>query len=304
MDTRKNIAVDRIVAEVDCLLVDQKPEAAHALLRVGLDMHDHARLWRLLRRVLLMLGDEVAAADVAARFIDHVHKPTPAELVMAGSPRSVFTPLPDHKLLYLHVSKCGSTTVKDILHHIMTGDRAAGHAHRQLSGMAASQSIDRSTLGTTHADWFKFLVVRDPVERLRSYHRFNILHAGDLVKSFAGAVDAGRTRYMGLELRPDYGTFLAKLTRYRQVFPTLRAHTNAISDIAGTDPGIYDWVGPVTQMDDLRHELEVRSGVSIPAIHNFQTSDKATLATDHDQQLEDKVRDFYALDYEVYGHYF
>ncbi|WP_417456256.1 sulfotransferase family 2 domain-containing protein [Kordiimonas sp.] len=297
MDTAKNTDINLLVQKAEVLLQEEAVDEAHALITSALGDYDHVRLWRFLRRILLMQGDEQAAQDLMARIIEHVKGPTPGELALAKSNRSAFTSLRDHKILYLHIPKCGSTTVKDMLYHVLTGERGEGHSHTLVSKHAPYAFEDRTRLGQTHADWFKFLVVRDPISRLRSYYRFNLVFTNDLSKEVEG-----RDTYLGLKLQPSYDEFLSNLTRYRQVFRTLRAHTNGIADIAGTDASIFDWIGPVKAMDSLRAHLSEKVGVDIPAIHNFRSKDMAKI--EPSAALEEEARERYARDYEVYGAYF
>ncbi|TNE63485.1 MAG: hypothetical protein EP335_09430 [Alphaproteobacteria bacterium] len=297
MENTKDTDIKALVAKAEALILDEKPEAAQALIAAALQDRDHVRLWRFQRRVLLMLGDEAAAAGVMQRIIDKIHAPTPGELALAGSPRSAFTAVRKHKILYLHVPKCGSTTVKDMLYFMLTGERGEGHAHTLVAKRAPYQYLDRTKLAHSHPNWFRFLVVRDPVARLRSYYRFNLVFTNDLSKEVPG-----RETFLGLPLQPDYDTFLRHLDRYRQVFRTLRAHTNAITDIAGTDAGLYHWIGSVGDMAALRAKLSERAGVAIPEIHNFRSAEMAAIVPDAD--LEAAARERYAADYTVYGNWF
>ncbi|MCJ9428145.1 sulfotransferase family 2 domain-containing protein [Kordiimonas marina] len=297
MDKGQNEQVSALVEQAQALLYDEAAEEAHALIRSGLEVHDHVRLWRFLRRILLILGEEEEAAAVMKRVIDHIHAPTPGELALASSPKSAFTRLQKHKMLFLHIPKCGSTTIKDMLYYSLTGARGEGHAHSLLAKEAPYAYEDRRTLGRDYADWFKFLVVRDPIARLRSYYRFNLVFTNDLSKEVPG-----RETYFGLDLQPDYDTFLKHLPRYRQIFRTLRAHTNRLSDIAGHDPAIFDWIGTVRAMDELRARLSAQSGVDIPPIHNFRSHEMATI--EPNQALEAQAREQYGADYAAFGQYF
>lgn len=297
MERGKNANVAACIAQAEALLLEEEVERALALVEKTLQDHNHVGLWRFKKRLLIMLGEEAEAATVMKRILAFVQQPTPGELALAGAGSSAFTSLKDQKLLYLHVPKCGSTTVKDMLYHVLTGQSAAGHSHTLMRKEAPYRFLERATLPQDFADWFKFLVVRDPISRLRSYYRFNLCFTNDLAKEFGE-----RERYLGLALQPDYDEFLKNLPRYRQVFRTLRAHTNALADIAGGDPSVYDWVGTVRDMADLRAALSERTGVAIPEIHNFRSKDMATITPD--AALEDQARAAYARDYEVYGQFF
>jgi hypothetical protein len=297
MERGKNTQVAACLAQAEALLLDEEVERALTLVEKALEVHDHVGLWRFKKRLLIMLGEEAEAAALMTRILDLVYRPTPGELALVGSDRSAFTSLKDQKLLYLHVPKCGSTTVKDMLYHVLTGQSGEGHSHTLMQQQAPYRFLVRGALRENFADWFKFLVVRDPIARLRSYYRFNLCFTNDLAKEF-GARDS----YLGLALQPDYREFLQKLPRYRQVFRTLRAHTNALADIAGEDCGVYDWIGSVRNMADLRAALSEKTGVAIPAIHNFRSKDMATFTPD--AALEDKVRATYARDYEAFGQFF
>ncbi|WP_262692302.1 sulfotransferase family protein [Kordiimonas aestuarii] len=297
MERGKNPVVNRCIAQAWELLLTEEIEAAYRLVEAALADHDHVRLWRFKKRVLLMLGDEPAAELIMRRIVDHIHMPTATELALIRSEMSSFTALKIHKLLYLHVPKCGSTTVKDMLYHILTGERGEGHSHSRMLEQAPYRMLVRAKLPVDYADWFRFLVVRDPISRLRSYYRFNLVFTDDLSKEVGK-----RESFMGLRLQPTYDQFLKNLHRYRQVFPTLRAHTNPLSDIAGDDPSVYDWVGLVARMDELRAKLSEKTNTAIPAIHNFHS--KNMVALEPTPALEEQVRPLCARDYEIYGCYF
>lgn len=267
-------------------------DAALAACDAALAQYDHVRLWRLKAALLVFFGREQEATDILKVRLLEGALPGFWEIAQAGLPYSYSLVNEENKLAYFPVRKCSSTTMHNAMSLIAGGQEKGEDIH---AGIGIYTLIERARLKTDYTDYFKFLVVRDPIERLRSFYWGNIIKRDHLVKDTKGF-----TSFHGLPTKPSYDEFLDRFDAYRGAFTTVRNHTDTLVSFAGDDPDLYDWVGGVKDTHELLTILSEKTGVELPVIDEMRSGLKGGALT----QKEEALKSFYAADYAIYGKWF
>lgn len=268
-------------------------DQAKSLLATALSTSEHPRFKRIQARFSLFEGNEAEARDVIRAVLPHVWHPGSWELAVAANGMCRARVLEAQKILYFPLRKCGSTSLLNLM-KLVVGEDIQGegiHAedHKKIP-------IDLKTMATEYNGFFKCTVVRNPVDRLLSFYHGNIVARDQLMVEHDGA----RTFY-SLPTKPDLDFFLENLTRYRQVFISVRDHTEPLVSSIGTNSSVFDWVGGLHQLSNLVAKLSAHTGVELPLRKDMATPGKSIPSA---PQMPEAVQVLYAADYEAYGHLF
>ena len=294
MHRGKSIEVQKIFSEARNLILEENPAKAERMLAEASRKNDHAALARLRASALLMMGEVEKARSLIRKAITHVWAPLPADVSFAADGHSLFYRLPLLRILYIHVPKCASSTVKNIIYDCARKSGDADH-----SGKAPTQRLNRNDLvGGAYAGWMRFLVVRDPIERMRSFWRSNIAIKNELSRD-AG----GQSIFLGLPTQPDYRVFAENLVRYQQVFRCVMRHTAPLVDIAGGNTALFTHIYGLGDLDRLRSDIESHCGIALPPSHRNMTP--SSVQPPPGGAYEDNLRHtLFRTDYEIYGRWF
>ena len=173
--------------------------------------------------------------------------------------------LPDLKIAYFALPKAASTSVKLALWQAASGqpwDGTTEDIHAQFR-VYPLKPDERDGL----EDYFKFTVIRDPIDRILSAYHNRVWQHHDLEHRRPKS----RLRRLEWALRfpwfrpyPDPDYFFEHLDGYQERCYTVWHHTISASRFVGTS---LDWFDAVYRLDDLgwlEKELHARSGQSIP----------------------------------------
>ena len=271
---------------------NQNYEKAQALLAHGLESSDHPRFKRIQARFHLFEGREAEAANLLKEVLPKVWTPGSWELALAGSGMCRAKVLKDQKILYFPLRKCGSTSLLNMM-KILVGEDARGeHVHREDH---TRKSVNLTTVAADYPGYFSCTAVRDPIDRLLSFYHGNIVGRDHLMVEYDG-----KAEFYGLLTKPDLDYFLENLTRYRQVFISVRDHTEPLVSSIGSDPAIFNWIGGMGQLADLADALSKRTGKKLPLSKDMASPDVAPELSD----MPEEFMPLYADDYRLYGQYF
>lgn len=281
-----------LAAEIWAQFLGEKYDRARTLLDAALRDSNHPRFRRIEARLLLFEGKEAEAATILAEIIEKAWQPGAWEFALAGLPIGRAKILPDQKILFFPVRKCGCTSVLNML-TLIEGRAMQGE---QIHGEDADhQPVRFDELDGTYADYFSCALVRAPMERIVSYHRGNIE-----ARDHLAVHHEGKDAFYGVPTRPTLDAFLKDLVRYRQVFVTARNHTDPVSSFLGTDAGRYSWIGGLKDISELKANLAARSDVSLPDVSEMRSPTSASDLPD----LPDELTGLYKDDFAIYGRYF
>lgn len=283
-------AVKEIAEKARTLFLNEKADDAMALITAAVKDHDHPRLKRVQARLLTFMGDEAAADTILREIIPHIWQPGFWELAVAGSLQGYAVAAPKHKLLYFPVRKCGCTSLYNMMRSL-NGEKALGEDVHEDQGHTL---VTFDTLRQDRPGWHTLLVVRDPIERVRSYYHGNIVGRDHLV------VDTGgRNSFYGLPTKPDYDTFIGNFDAYRRTFITARNHTDPVTAFVGTDASLFDTVTTLSGLPDALADLSEKLGTPLSVPHDMKTNGEQTRGGSNDL-----LEEFYSRDYEVFGDHF
>lgn len=275
------------------LFADEQAEDAYALLTQALQDHDDMRLKRVLARVHLFLGDEDKATQLLREIVPNAWQLGFWELAQAGAEYGYCTPSDTHKLLYFPVRKCGCTSLYNMMRTLESEAPLGEGVHDALE----HRLVQLSTLRQNFPDYRTFIVVRDPIARVRSFYYGNVWARDHLL------VDTGgKTSFYGLPTKPDYATFIQNFDAYRRTFITVRNHTEPLVSFAGQDASLFDDIYALKDVDKLIKKLSDDLGVSLS--FNQEMKSPESVPSDEILTEEQALKDMYRADYAIYGKWF
>ena len=237
-------------------------------------------------------GKEQQAAAILKEIIRNVWNPGAWELALAGVEIGRARILDQSKLLFFPVRKCGSTSVLNIFKIIEDKPTRGEHIHQED---ASNKPVDLASLAQDFEGYFSFALVRDPIARLVSYHRGNILARNQLAVHHENAA-----AYYGLPTRPEWDFFVQHIDRYRQVFVPARNHTDPVSGFLGHEPSVFSWLGGLSDMPALVKLLSEKTTIELPVLSDMASPDVVAELPD----IPEELMSLYADDYRLYGQYF
>jgi len=165
------------------------------------------------------------------------------------------------------------------------------------------------------AGFYRFIVIRDPLERLLSFYARHIVQDNALeaqnalwqtrlanVGAFFTKANSRRLRH--LPTRPSLGEFLRDYELYRAKYPVLFRLMRPAEAFVGTDLLAYDRIYTLAELPELHHDLQVISGHTLtlpadPVSPSALQIDKSAV----DWQAKRKVFKLFAQDYDLFGLY-
>ena len=291
---KATVEIDAIARKTQQLFLNEEAEAALTLLDSALVKYDHVRLWRLKARILVFFEREAEATDILRRVVPASWYPGFWELVQSGLGLSNVIVSDTHKLAYFPVPKCGSTSIHNVF-GAFSARLPQGEDVRNET--FPYQLINRLGQDGLPVDFKKILLVRPPLERIRSYYDGNIMKRGHLVRD-----TGGKNAHYGLKTKPDYGEFIDNFHAYRRTFLSVRNHTDPLVGFAGNDPSLFDWIGEVRETGDLISYLSDVTGMTLPNLHDMRSTESSQFTAP--SNAERALLAFYADDIEAYERWF
>lgn len=182
-----------------------------------------------------------------------------------------------HRLAYAPVPKAACSTVKHVLSRIdpkypRKFARAGSPADFAEQKVYPTRRFRAERLEKLGPRWFRFCVIRDPLQRLLSCYLNRVLAMRDLHNSIrfkAGRVD--------LPQDPDPDFFFQNLAGYRKGATSIRHHSITARYFVGPDLSAYDRVYPIEKIDALFTDLGERTGSDIPRKRHNRSPERLTL---------------------------
>ena len=210
---------------------------------------------------------------------------------------SVF--LNDHRIAYFSVPKCGCTSLKSLFFEIENGIpierlRANGqivNVHVLYPGLAFARAMRESA-----GDWLRIAVVRDPVSRILSAYENRGIHHGFL----RDLELTQEQRKRGLVPSPTIHEFLRNMKAYRSLSRDVEHHTRPITHFLGKDPGVFDRIFRMSELDEMVALLRERIG-SVPALGHKQRGLRKLSRDDLSAEEIAKIERIFAEEIELFG---
>ena len=185
--------------------------------------------------------------------------------------------------------KCGCTSIKSALYKLVKGRDYEEDA-------TSAKPYIHHAWGTfpfkpVRGHYYRFCVVRDPVERFLSAYRNRVLQHGQLAPHHLGA------NPRGLPANPDLRTFVERLEEYREISVEIAHHTDPQVSFVGHDPAYYSRVFHFADLPALPAMLEQDTGHRLIMPHLQKGLAKAPVELDarHRKVLERYYVDDFAF---------
>jgi len=143
---------------------------------------------------------------------------------------------------------------------------------------------------------YRIAFVRDPVERFASFYRNRIIE-----RKAKEAHQWDRLEGTTLTRQPSPAKLIDRLEEYRRIVPTIRHHTEKQATFLGAHAGYYDYIFNSRQVSDFEELMSELTG-SIVRLPHEQRGPSCSVEIGEDEVL--RLREWYRVDYEVYGPWF
>ena len=195
---------------------------------------------------LIKLGEKKLARDMfeAAINLD----PTQPLWVYYGALKQAFDIIgvETYKIAYSPIPKCASSTIKSVFYQLETGQNTVNpHPYYNNPFFKTQQKSLKD-----YQDYYKFVVIRDPIKRFLSYYSKNIINSQSLVNHYGGKSFA-----FGLDCIPNINFFIDNLEDYIYAFIDVRHHTLCQSAYLGESLDKYDFVCKLEDFSNLTKKL-------------------------------------------------
>ena len=145
-------------------------------------------------------------------------------------------------------------------------------------------------------DMYRVTMVREPVKRFLSAYSNRVLYHKELSVEKVGKNLAA----LGLEPDPDVHLFIARLGAYKQTSQSIRGHTRPMAAFLGEDPGLYDRIYCISEIETFRQDIAQRVNMDIEMPHKQAEGPKIDASALSTAEIE-KIRSLYSKDYELFG---
>jgi len=275
-------------------LEDERLDDAIAQLEV-FGANRHPRLSRYLARLYFAAGDDLAAARMMTSNIRYIFEPGQWGFSVAGTDHSRVIAAPAHALVFFPIPKSGSTSLTNLFAALNGNDPRGEHV---LEDHSQYKMVSRADLHETRPALRSLACVRDPLVRLQSFYQGNIVERDHL------AVHApGKASFFGLDLKPDFQTFIDNLDVYKRFFMTVWHHAAPTTTFLGTAPERISDIVSMSELDALIRATRDQHGLpALPPKRDMARSAQA-LPAYTDAQRSDLTA-AYAQDYHLFGSWF
>jgi hypothetical protein len=148
--------------------------------------------------------------------------------------------------------------------------------------------------------YFKFAVVRDPIERFLSAFANRVIYHGELSTKNLGQLSGALA---GLKPNPSLSEFINDLDRYRAASWQIRHHTDPQISFIGPELQYYDEIFSFKELAKIPDVLKVAVGAEITLPHEQSGGPKLSAAelSNFEQQ---RIRNFYREEYRLFHDFF
>lgn len=197
-----------------------------------------------------------------------------------------------HKLLYMPLPKSGCTTIKKLLWYMDSGFPVKGDIHNAFYTEDFNNLLQILTDDKVKS-YYKFCVVRDPVDRLISAYNHRVLVKGEIRDN----------PQISITSDPPFFEFVNNLEKYRSI-PVIDHHVSPMCRWLGTDANYYDKIYKLRDIDThIIPLLESKCGHNLTIDMSVNSSPHVIKRLDISKDLEDKIKSIYKKDYDVFGKY-
>jgi hypothetical protein len=175
-----------------------------------------------------------------------------------------------YKIAYFRVPKVACTSLKLAMHKVLFGVEHATPEDDSIQGVLETKDFKKRDLVNLDG-YFKFAVIRDPIDRILSAYNDKILDAECLIaedrqkrvqlaNKLVALTWLDTKTYRSLPLLPDISTVIQHIKLYRAKYRVVWGHTNPTRTYLGGDLSVFDRIYTLDQLDQLKADMEARTG--------------------------------------------
>ena len=210
-----------------------------------------------------------------------------------------------HKLAYVPIPKNACTAIKILFFSLNKGSEFKEH-FSAIHGRFDYRAIDFDKFAADN-EYFKFVVVRDPVERFVSAYNNRVKMYGELSEKWLKAHDGDHKKLKadfgrnGLSFNPEINEFASRIAEYANASTNIKHHFVPQHLFFNSRLDVFHKVYNIRQLRSLTSELSGRVGEPLE-LRNVQETkglENAARVSDLTTKERAKVTAYYAKDYEL-----
>lgn len=200
------------------------------------------------------------------------------------------------KVIYVPTPKVGCSSVKNILCNL---NAISIKKYKNVHIKFPTKDYDNKILLPKYDDYYKFCVVRDPIDRFISGYNNRIVYLNDLKSS----------KNLNLKRKPNLNELAINIRKYCNTFDVFDHHFKPMINFIGPSPDTYSKIFNLKNIDtELVPILENIHNKKVKIKTRHQLTPKTTKGlqtrSDLTQESIELLMEFYKEDYEIYGSYF
>lgn len=205
-----------------------------------------------------------------------------------------------HKIAYMALPKAACSSVKAALAQIDETERSdrGFTCNKRWHAMYPTRRFRPHRWEQYGDDWYRFCVVRDPVQRLISCYLNRVVAKKELF--YCRDIKRGN---VDLSPMPGPDAFFQKLKKYMATSSVVRHHALPSRLFVGRNLDLYDDVFTNEQLPQLGEALSNRSGQKVVIARENATAQRLTVS-DLSSKTRDILGEILAEEYSLLSRYF
>jgi len=208
------------------------------------------------------------------------------------------------KIAYFPVPKTASTSMKHAFYELEYGKPFGPDVVPGRRG-----GIHDNYLNTSHfyqlehnryKDYSRIAIIRDPVQRIISAYNHRVLRNDELNED---QIDMDLARALGVPARPNRGTFLCNIDKYRYLAKSVKHHTEPFTTFLGHDLSYFTDVVKIGKIPELAKQIEALTGLEFKVDH-LQKGNGVPKVLNMERDARDALLRYCAGDYALMKGYF
>jgi hypothetical protein len=213
------------------------------------------------------------------------------------------------KIAYVPIPKNACTSLKMFFYDLKHNVELKEH-FTKIHGRFDYWAIDFDRFSEDR-EYFKFIVIRDPLERFVSAYNNRVKMYRELSKGWFTTNYANADTFLkafedrSLSFDPDIDEFARRIEDYVELNHTIRHHFIPQHNFFHGRPEVFDRVYNIRQLSELARDLETRIGQPVSFRNVQETKDVQNPArlSDLNEAALSHIKDFYREDYRVLAPY-
>ena len=209
-----------------------------------------------------------------------------------------------YPIVYHATPKVACTSIKLALYELEHGKQF--EPHRDKSGAVKyihacwQDGTPYFVPASTRRSYFKFAVVRDPIERFLSAFANRVIYYGELSEKYLQRL---KGELVGLKPNPTLSEFISDFVRYRAASWHIRHHTDPQMHFIGKQLSYYDRIFRFAELAKIPDALHAAVGARITLPHEQSGGPRISVSELRVDERR-RISEFYADDYRLLADFY